>query len=162
MAHRGTELRTDMSTEMKPIGLKIPGSDDDWVPSMEDMPFHRLGGEQGVRALAEAFYDAMDAHEPALARLHELEDGKVSRGMRERFGLFLIGWLGGPQQYIEKHGHPRLRMRHGHFPVDIAMRDAWLRSMQRAMDARGVTGGVRRFLDQRFGDVADFLRNVEG
>ena len=42
------------------------------------------------------------------------------------------------------------------------MRDAWLRSMQRAMDARGVTGGARRFLDQRFGQVAEVLRNVEG
>ncbi|MFY0526650.1 group II truncated hemoglobin [Archangium gephyra] len=152
-----------MSTEMKPIGLNVPGTDDNWVPSMEDMPFHRLGGEAGVQALAEAFYDAMDASEPALARLHELdEQGKVSRGMRERFGLFLIGWLGGPQHYMEKHGHPRLRMRHGHVPVDVAQRDAWLRCMQRAMDARGVKGNVRRFLDQRFSDVADFLRNVEG
>ncbi|QRK11736.1 group II truncated hemoglobin [Archangium violaceum] len=151
-----------MSTEMKPVGLNLPGSDD-WVPTMEDMPFHRLGGPEGVRALAEAFYDAMDANEPALARLHELDEhGRVSRGMRERFGLFLIGWLGGPQDYIEKHGHPRLRMRHGHFPVDIAMRDAWLRSMQRALDARAITGGVRRYLDKRFAEVADFLRNVEG
>lgn len=162
MAHGGTELRTDMSTEMKPVGLNLPGADD-WIPTMEDMPFHRLGGAEGVRALAEAFYDAMDANEPALARLHELDEhGKVSRGMRERFGLFLVGWLGGPQDYIEKHGHPRLRMRHGHFPVDVAMRDAWLRSMQRAMDARAVTGGVRRYLDKRFAEVADFLRNVEG
>jgi hemoglobin len=163
MAQMGMGLNTDMSTEMKPIGLNIPDTDDNWVPSLEDMPFHRLGGEAGVRALAEAFYDAMDANEPALARLHELdEQGRVSRGMRERFGLFLIGWLGGPQHYIEKHGHPRLRMRHGHFPVDIAQRDAWLRCMQRAMEARGVTGGVRRFLDRRFAEVADFLRNVEG
>lgn len=152
-----------MSTEMKPIGLNVPGADDDWVPTMEDMPFHRLGGEEGVRALAEAFYDAMDANEPALARLHELDEhGKVSRGMRERFGLFLIGWLGGPQHYIEKHGHPRLRMRHAGVPVDVSMRDAWVRSMQRAMEARGVSGGVRRYLDRRFAEVADFLRNVEG
>jgi hemoglobin len=151
-----------MSTELKPVELKIP-SNDDWYPTPEDLPFHRLGGEEGVRALAEAFYDAMDAHEPALARLHELdEQGRVSRGMRERFGLFLIGWLGGPQHYMEKHGHPRLRMRHGHVLVDIAMRDAWVRSMSRAMDARGVTGSVRVFLDKRFADVADFLRNTEG
>jgi hemoglobin len=151
-----------MSTEMKPVELKLPATGDEWVPTMEDLPFHRLGGEEAVKALAHAFYDAMDAHEPALARLHVLDgEGKVEPGIRERFGLFLIGWLGGPQHYMEKHGHPRLRMRHGHVPVDAAMRDAWLRCMQRAMDARGVTGGVRRFLDQRFADVANFLRNVE-
>ena len=142
--------------------LKTP-STDDWIPSLEDTPFLRLGGEEAVKALAEAFYDAMDSTEPALARLHVLEeDGKVSRGTRERFGLFLIGWLGGPQHYMERHGHPRLRMRHGHVPVDTAMRDAWLRCMNRAMDARGITGNVRRFLEERFSQTADFLRNTEG
>lgn len=142
--------------------LKTPSSDD-WTPSLEDTPFQRLGGEEAVRALVEAFYDAMDASEPALARLHVLEpDGKVSRGTRERFGLFLMGWLGGPQHYTERHGHPRLRMRHGRVPVDTAMRDAWLRCMHKALDARGVTGGLRSFLEGRFSQTADFLRNTEG
>ncbi len=151
-----------MPTEMKPVGLNLPHPEDDWTPSAEDMPFHRLGGEDGVRALAEAFYDAMDAHEPELARLHELDErGRVNTGTRERFGLFLMGWLGGPQHYMQRHGHPRLRMRHGHLPVNVPHRDAWVRSMQRALDARGVQGALRRFLDQRFADVADFLRNTE-
>ena len=150
-------LNSAMSTQ-----LKTPTTDD-WLPSLEDTPFLRLGGEEAVKALAEAFYETMDTTEPALARLHVLEeDGKVSRGTRERFGLFLIGWLGGPQHYIERHGHPRLRMRHGHVPVDIAMRDAWLRCMHKAMDARGITGNVRRFLEERFSQTADFLRNTEG
>jgi len=163
MTERHERLSHTMSTEMKPVALNVPGPDDDWTPSMEDMPFHRLGGEEGVQALAEAFYDAMDAEEPALARLHELdEQGRVNPGTRQRFGLFLMGWLGGPQHYMQRHGHPRLRMRHGHLPVNMDHRDAWLRSMRRAMDARGVKGGVRRFLDQRFAEVADFLRNTEG
>jgi hemoglobin len=42
------------------------------------------------------------------------------------------------------------------------MRDAWLRSMQRALDQRDVDAGVRAYLDTRFAEVADFLRNVEG
>jgi hemoglobin len=53
-------------------------------------------------------------------------------------------------------------MRHGRGAVDLAMRDAWLRSMQRALDAEAVTGDVRRYLDARFAEVADFMRNVEG
>ncbi|MCP3136597.1 group II truncated hemoglobin [Pyxidicoccus xibeiensis] len=145
-----------------PVELKLPPSDD-WVPTLEETPYHKLGGDEAVRALAYAFYDAMDAHEPALAKLHELDaQGRVNAGTRERFGLFLVGWLGGPQHYMERHGHPRLRMRHGHLPVDTAMRDAWVRSMQKALDARGITGGLRRFLDARFAQVADFLRNTEG
>jgi hemoglobin len=62
--------------------------------------------------------------------------------------LFLVGWLGGPQTYMERHGHPRLRMRHGHVPVDQDMRDAWMRAMTRALDQRNVTGDLRRFLDE--------------
>jgi hemoglobin len=122
-------------------------------------PFDRVGGEAPVRALVERFYDAMDEHEPALARLHPLEDGKVSRVSRDRFALFLIGWLGGPQDYMRLHGHPRLRMRHGHVPVSTAMRDAWMRSMRVALDHPSIAPGVRSFLDQKLADLADFLKN---
>ena len=132
-----------------------------WVPTAGDSAFHRLGGVEPVKALVEEFYDAMSLHEPALAKLHTCDPaGKVTRVMRDRFALFLVGWLGGPDDYQAQHGHPRLRMRHARVPVDDAMRDAWLRSMQRALDARQVTGDVRGFLDARFAEVADFLRNT--
>lgn len=128
---------------------------------MGDSPFDLLGGAARVRALVERFYDLMSDREPALARLHPCDPaGRVARGPRDRFGLFLIGWLGGPDDYIEQHGHPRLRMRHGRVPVDEAMRDAWLRCMHAAMDGEAVTGPVRVFLDARFAEVADFLRNA--
>lgn len=137
------------------------GGGEAWAPVPGDMPFDRVGGREGVVALVQAFYDDMEVREPALAAVHRQDEpGKVSVGSRERFALFLAGWLGGPQDYTAQHGHPRLRMRHGTVKVDVAMRDAWLRSMGRAMDARGLTGAVRSFLDARFGEVADFLRNV--
>ena len=126
-----------------------------------DMPFHRIGGEARVRELAARFYDHVDAEEPALARLHEVDEhGKVSRGSRERFASFLVEWLGGPSAYSPVHGHPRLRMRHARVPVDLTMHDAWLRCMARAMDDLAIDGDLRRFLDARFAEVADFLRNV--
>jgi hemoglobin len=132
-----------------------------WSPTLEDTPYQRLGGSEPVRALVEVFYDVMEREEPALARLHRLDEGgRVSRGSRDRFALFLIGWLGGPQDYTTTHGHPRLRMRHHQVPIDGALRDAWTRSMARAMDARGVGEPVRSFLDTRFAEVAEFLRNV--
>lgn len=127
-----------------------------------DTPFALLGGADRVRALVETFYDIMCEREPALARLHPcMPEGVVARGPRDRFGLFLIGWLGGPQDYVAAHGHPRLRMRHGRVAVDEAMRDAWLRCMTAAMDQHGVTGELRAFLDGRFAETADFMRNVE-
>ena len=129
----------------------------------ERTPFDLLGGADKVKALVETFYDVMSEREPALAKLHACDpDGKVDRGSRDRFALFLIGWLGGPQDYIQQHGHPRLRMRHGRVQVNLAMRDAWLRAMQAAMDQHAITGEVRAYLDGRFAEVADFMRNVEG
>jgi hemoglobin len=127
---------------------------------MNPTPFEQLGGADVVRALVERFYDAMERIEPALAALHPLdENGKIDRGSRDRFAMFLIGWLGGPQDYMALHGHPRLRMRHGRVPVDTKMRDAWLRSMNAALDESKIEGNIRSFLETRLAEVADFLRN---
>jgi len=132
-----------------------------YTPTELDSPFARLGGEESVRRLTEAFYDQMEATEPELARLHELdEQGRVSRRSRDNFGLFLIEWLGGPRNFSATRGHPRLRMRHGRVAIGESMRDAWLRAMGRALDEQGVTGDVRGFLDARFAEVANFLRNL--
>jgi hemoglobin len=132
-----------------------------YTPSELDSPFARLGGEEPARRLVESFYDQMDATEPELARLHELDaEGHVSRRSRDNFGLFLVEWLGGPQNFSATRGHPRLRMRHGKVAIGEGMRDAWLRCMSRALDEQGISGDVRGFLDARFAEVANFLRNV--
>ena len=133
------------------------------MDEVEVTPYELLGGEQTVRRLVERFYDAMGRHEPELARLHRCdENGQVCRESRDRFALFLIGWLGGPDDYVNQFGHPRLRLRHGRVPVDTARRDAWVRAMTRALDETGISGPVREFLDRRFPEVADFLRNTPG
>ena len=130
-----------------------------------DPPSHyeAIGGKDAVLRLAEQFYDVMEQTEPELAALHQLDaDGKVSRRSRDRFGSFLVFWLGGPDDYPREHGHPRLRMRHATVPVDVAMRDAWLRCMARAQEDCGVEPEIREFLGRAFGQVADFLRNRPG
>jgi hemoglobin len=52
----------------------------------------------------------------------------------EHLRLFLIQYWGGPGTYSERRGHPRLRMRHVHFAIGEAERDAWLRHMRTALD----------------------------
>ena len=127
-----------------------------------DNPFEQLGGRDKVVALVERFYDLMEEREPALTALHQRDaDGKISRRSRDRFASFLVGWLGGPDDYVRANGHPRLRMRHARAPVDVAMRDAWLRCMNAAMEDCAVPEPPRTFLGQRFAEVADFLRNVD-
>jgi hemoglobin len=112
---------------------------DEQFPEPGVTPYDRIGGEAAVRALVERFYDAMDQYEPE--------------------ALFLIGWLGGPQDYMRQHGHPRLRMRHAHVPVNVRLRDAWLRCMRLALAATPIDPASRAFLDEKLTAVADFLRN---
>lgn len=123
-------------------------------------PFDVIGQEAAV-ALAERFYDHMDAHEPALVAVHRTNEAgdKVAPVVRERFAAFLVEWLGGPNIYSSVNGHPRLRMRHMHVAIGIEMRDAWLRCMNAALDHPSIDDDVRGYLGRRFAEVADFLRN---
>lgn len=133
------------------------------APESSRTPYDMLGGADRIKSLVERFYDLMHEREPDLAQIHVCTpEGHVARGTRDRFALFLNGWLGGPDDYIQQHGHPRLRMRHGRVAVNLAMRDAWLRCMTTALDEHAITGPLRTFLDRRFAEVADAMRNVHG
>ena len=90
-------------------------------------PFERLGGEAGVRALVDRFYDLMDL-EPGYAALRALHPATLERS-RDKLHWFLCGWLGGSDRYVERFGHPRLRARHLPFAIGLAERDQWLACM---------------------------------
>jgi hemoglobin len=125
-------------------------------------PYDQMGGREPVMALAARFYELMERDEPALAAVHrQAPGGGIDPDVKARFALFLVGWLGGPQEYMQQHGHPRLRMRHARVPINQALRDAWVRCMEAAMSDRQVPPPVRAFLQQRFAEVADFLRNTD-
>jgi hemoglobin len=129
---------------------------------MAPTPYELMGGDAVVVRVAERFYDVMERDEPALTAVHKTDEaGRILQVSRDRFGLFLIGWLGGPQTYQERHGHPRLRMRHGHVAIGTELRDAWMRCMVKSLDDNGITGDVRSFVEMRLGEVATFLRNVD-
>ena len=97
-------------------------------------PYEQLGGDTGVHALVERFYDLMDL-EPAYADLRRVHAPSLDHA-REKLYLFLSGWLGGPPLYVEKHGHPRLRARHLPFSIALRERDQWLACMSQALDER--------------------------
>jgi hemoglobin len=80
-------------------------------------------------------------------------------GAEERLRDFLIGRFGGPARYVERRGHPRLRMRHMPFAIDQAARDRWVRNMDRALDESELPEDVTAVLREFFHSVATFLRN---
>src|SRR5690606_27106559 len=81
-------------------------------------PYELLGGDAGVRALVDAFYDRMDLEE-AFAGIRKLHAPSLDHA-RDKLHWFLSGWLGGPQHYVERFGHPRLPARHLPFPIASA------------------------------------------
>jgi len=123
-------------------------------------PFERLGGETPVRALVDRFYDLMDL-EPQFAGLRALHPQDLS-GSRDKLFWFLCGWLGGPNLYIERFGHPMLRARHMPYAIGIAERDQWMACMLMAMEDRGVDRELAARLAQAFFGTADWMRNQGG
>ena len=123
-------------------------------------PYARLGGEPGVRALVDRFYDLMDL-EPAFAGIRALHPGTLE-GSRDKLHWFLCGWLGGPNLYIERFGHLRLRARHLPYAIGIAERDQWMACMMQAMDERGVDAALAQRLAEAFFGTADWMRNKGG
>lgn len=122
--------------------------------------YDRVGGEEGVRRLVDRFYELMDSR-AEVAGIRELH-AKSLKASREKLFLFLSGWLGGPQLYVEKYGHPRLRQRHLPFAIGESERDQWMACMLQAMQDIGLDEGLRRELAAAFQKTADFMRNKEG
>jgi len=82
-------------------------------------------------------------------------------GSEKRLRDFLIYRFGGSDRYIQERGHPRLRMRHAPFKIGVPERDRWLELMGAAMDETEVSQEVQLEMKVFFGQVADFMRNVD-
>jgi len=125
-----------------------------------ETPFAMLGGESRVRALVDRFYDLMDL-EPAYTDLRRVHSPDLAHA-RDKLFWFLSGWLGGPNHYIERFGHPQLRARHLPFAIGIRERDQWLACMNQAMVELEVPEDLRLRLVQAFFQTADWMRNRPG
>ena len=126
-------------------------------PSLYDL----LGGDPDatnqIRKIVEAFYDVMDSDEKAKTiRLMHPEDLTSSR---EKLFMFLTGWTGGPQLYIERYGHPFLRRRHLPFKIGEEERDQWIYCMTKGMlNLKMDEVKIKALLNALY-PIADFMRN---
>ena len=123
--------------------------------------FDLLGSEpeatNQIRAIVEAFYDVMDSDEKAKTiRLMHLEDLTSSR---EKLFMFLSGWTGGPQLYIERYGHPFLRRQHLPFKIGEEERDQWIYCMTKGLlNLKMEEEKIKALLNALY-PIADFMRN---
>ena len=123
--------------------------------------FDLLGGEpeatNQIRKIVEAFYDVMDSDEKAktIRQMHP-EDLTSSR---EKLFMFLSGWMGGPQLYTERYGHPFLRRRHLPFKIGEEERDQWIYCMTKGMlNLKMEEEKIKALLNALY-PIADFMRN---
>ena len=120
-----------------------------------DTPYEELGGDGAVRLLVETFYDIVEA-ESTVLRAMLPKDTSTSR---QKLYEFLSGWLGGPPLYMERRGHPRLRMRHIPFDIGSFEAEEWMRCMVKAIETVGPGAQLASFLEVELGRSALDMRN---
>ena len=94
--------------------------------------YEAIGGAETVEKLTRRFYELMDTL-PEAQHCRAIHPQDLS-GSEAKFREYLTGYLGGPPVYVEKHGHPRLRMRHMPAPIGADERDEWLMCFRRALE----------------------------
>ena len=122
---------------------------------MTDEAVYSMIGEVGFARLVGAFYRRV-REDDLLGPMYPQDD---FAGAEERLKLFLIQRFGGPSTYSDQRGHPRLRMRHAPFPVDVPARNRWIKLMQEAMAEAGLPEPVVAILLPYFEQTATFMQN---
>jgi hemoglobin len=116
--------------------------------------YERVGGAAWFEALAGRFYAAVAA-DPVLRPVYPDD---LAAAQNHLCG-FLIQYWGGPADYSMQRGHPRLRMRHMHFAIGPAERDAWYYDMAAAVKAGGLTPDDELAMLRYFAAAATQLTN---
>jgi hemoglobin len=120
-----------------------------------DTHIYSVIGEEGFARLVAAFYRRVPG-DSILGVMYPKED---LVGAEARLRGFLIQRFGGPQDYSKERGHPRLRMRHAPFHVDVHARNRWMELMEAALAEVELPAEVTVLLRKFFGDTATFMMN---
>ena len=120
-------------------------------------PYDRLGGAAAVRRLVDTFYDIVES-DPEGAPLRVLHDqGSGLAHAREAQFMFLSGFLGGPQLYVEQFHHSNVKQMHAHLRIGPREASAWLTCMEKALQ-RTADEHLARHLMQNFARVVQVLQ----
>ena len=115
--------------------------------------FAVLGREPFWR-IARAFYARIDRD----AFLRPMFPADLEEPIRNQ-AEFLMQYFGGPTDYSNRKGHPRLRMRHMPFAIGVAERNAWVACMRGALEDAEIPEPHRGAMMAYFERTATFLIN---
>ncbi len=121
--------------------------------------YEAIGADETVRKLVRKFYELMDSL-PEAKNARNLHPESL-KNSEEKLYEYLTGYLGGPQLYIEKYGHPRLRARH--FPAPIGRREVeeWLICFRRALDETVEHPKLREIIWEPIERLAYHMKNKD-
>ncbi len=128
----------------RPRGLRVAAMTDRFGEG--DASLVAMGGEAGVAALVDAFYDNMETL-PEARTVKEMHPDLALA--REKLKVFLVGWLGGPKRYAQRWGKIRIPHAHAHLPIGPAEHDQWLLCMDRAIDGMPVSVAFRSYFKEQ-------------
>lgn len=117
--------------------------------------FEFVGGEPFFAELVERFYAGVMGDE-LLAPMYQEQDLEGAKG---RLRGFLVQFWGGPDDYSQERGHPRLRMRHFPFAIGVAERDRWMHHMRSAVLAADTVDQVKDLMLGYFENSATAMQN---
>lgn len=126
---------------------------------MDKTIYEQIGGEATLRKLTQRFYEVMETL-PEAQGVRQMHPENL-RGSEEKLFMFLSGWLGGPQLFAERFGHPRLRARHFPFAIGKSERDQWMLCMVQAFEDVGIDEPLRSELLHSLLTLADHMRNMQ-
>lgn len=119
----------------------------------------QVGGEAGIRALVERFYQLMETL--AQARVVRQMHPPTLDSSTDSLFKFLSGWWGGPPLFQNERGHPRLRRRHAPYAISVVERDEWMLCMRQALDEQVQDVALKSRLQRMFSEMADHLINTD-
>jgi hemoglobin len=121
--------------------------------------YAQIGGAPAIDKIVEEFFARMEVSQEArtVREMHADDLAKTKAVMKRYFGEL----LGGPMPFSESKGHPALRDRHASFAIGPQERDAWMKCMREALESVIPDQAIRQQIEQRFNQLADWVRNDE-
>jgi hemoglobin len=139
--------------------VQPPGPQPISIGGVDDAPtlYESVGGHDTFEAIVSGFY-ARASQDPVLTKVYPPDDWA---GAAQRLLMFLEQYWGGPNNYAQVRGHPRLRMRHAEFVIDEAARDAWLAAMRASLDDVGLAADADEVIWTYLVNAANALVNSD-
>lgn len=120
---------------------------------------YEILGEDGICRLAEAFYEVMDELPQAekIRNMHSKHLGEIKKKLAD----YLVGWMGGPPRYHDKHGTVCLTDPHAAYAIGPQERDQWLLCFDGALERINATDELKEMLKTPIARLAQAVQNRE-